>query len=187
MEVQGDEQIAPKDGGKTAQRLAVVAELQVGFAAAGVERLPGGRLPKRQGADFQQVLVSRLRIRVVGVVAGEEVVEPGDVGFVSAVIGAATGDAGGAPSNEGGELIAAELAIVLNEVANDGIKALLFGDVKGERSVAEVSGEGEAQQRLTLRDGVIGAAAGKKAFAGEEARAFKISQCCAAVVGEDGE
>ena len=37
---------------------------------------------------------------------------------------------------------------MLNEVANDGVEALLFGDVEGERSAAEVSGKGEAQQRL---------------------------------------
>ena len=127
-----------------------------------------------------------MRVRVIGIIGGEVVVEVGNGSFVGAVVVVIIGDAGGAPGEVGGVFVAAEFAVVLDEAADYRVKVAFGGDVEVQRGAVQIGDEGKALQRIALFDSVVGSAAGRLHGLRQEGGFFEFGIGRAAVVGKVG-
>ena len=170
-----------------AQGFKMAAEAQAVLMRCGVNRVVGGGIGKRQ-AVRQQFLVACSGVVVVRVVARQIGVEVGDGVAVGAVVsGVATGDAARAPDDVSGEFVAAELAVVLDEVADVLFKGVFLFFAEGGSCLCEVGEQGDLCDGFAVFDGGIGVAAGVEGGARDDAFVFEGVVVGAAVVDVEGE
>lgn len=123
------EQNLPVGRRKAAQGVTMATELQTAFNGIRIESLPD-RLGFERQAGRKQAPIGNLRLWVIRVVTNKIVVKIGDGSGVGAVVGTTIRNADGAPGNKGGEFVVAELAIMLDEAADNRIKSFFFGNIK---------------------------------------------------------
>lgn len=173
--------------GELAQGFKMVAETQAVLVRCGVNVVVSGSVGKRQ-AVRQQFLVGCSGVVVIRVVACQVGVEVGNGVTVGAVVsGVATGDAARAPDDVSGEFVAAELAVVLDEVADVLFEGVFLFFTEGGGCLCEVGEQGDLCDGFTVFDGGIGVAAGVEGGARDGAFVFEGIVVGAAVVDVEGE